>query len=346
MSAGVPSETVLSERSMRLAKPASTRPAPSSTISSTAAALHREHALAPAHEFGHLLAPGGARISSGSLHRRGGDVGDERHDRLARARLAPALLPSRARRAPSARNGTARSPAAGSSAALRARRRSAIARSTAAVAPLTTTWPGPLSLATFAHLRLRPPRPRPCARSSSSSPRSAAMAPSPTGTARCMARPRRFKSRAASAQGQRVGRGERRVFAERMAGDEARAALHLEARLRASSTRKHGEARRHQRGLRVGGQHQLALRSLEHEASRGAGSARRRPRRTCRARRRSRAPARAPCRPRATPARKNERASHADAAWPRKYQPGREEHRQSRSSDRMVAVALRWLSTI
>ncbi len=71
------------------------------------------------------------------------------------------------------------------------------ARSTAALAPLSTTWPGALSLATS-----QTPSALASAASastaSSSSPRIAAMAPSPTGTAVCIAWPRRRKSRAAS----------------------------------------------------------------------------------------------------------------------------------------------------
>ena len=71
-------------------------------------------------------------------------------------------------------------------------------RSTAALWPLTTTWPPPLSLATVTT--------SPCAASlqascagSSSMPSRAAIAPSPTGTAFCIDWPRSFRSRAASA---------------------------------------------------------------------------------------------------------------------------------------------------
>ena len=77
------------------------------------------------------------------------------------------------------------------------------------------------------HCRWRPRRPRPAparlrrprARASISRPSSAAIAPSPTGTAFCIAWPRRFSSRAASATDSAAGRGQRRIFAERMAGD-------------------------------------------------------------------------------------------------------------------------------
>src|SRR5216683_1670131 len=74
----------------------------------------------------------------------------------------------------------------------------AMARSTAALLPLTTTCAPPLSLATEQTSPAAASPARACA-ASTSSPISAAMAPAPTGTARCMARPRRFNSRAASA---------------------------------------------------------------------------------------------------------------------------------------------------
>ena len=71
------------------------------------------------------------------------------------------------------------------------------ARSTASREPLITTCPGALSLAAV-HT---PPASSATARASATSnPSSAAIAPSPTGTASCMARPRIFTSRAASAR--------------------------------------------------------------------------------------------------------------------------------------------------
>ena len=65
-----------------------------------------------------------------------------------------------------------------------------------------------------------------------SRPMIAAIAPSPTGTAPCMAAPRMRSSRAASSMRQRAGGAERRIFAERMAGDERRVARDDRARLR------------------------------------------------------------------------------------------------------------------
>ncbi|MNG05998.1 hypothetical protein D3C84_892160 [compost metagenome] len=74
-----------------------------------------------------------------------------------------------------------------------------MARSTAALAPAITTWPGELK---FTALTTSP-----CAdsaqmatTSASSSPRIAAMAPCPAGTASCMSSPRRFTSFTASAR--------------------------------------------------------------------------------------------------------------------------------------------------
>ena len=66
------------------------------------------------------------------------------------------------------------------------------------------------------------------------------MAPTPTGTAFCMARPRMRSSRAASAIVKRARGRKRRIFAERMAGDELRVAREIDARprLRARAWRR------------------------------------------------------------------------------------------------------------
>ena len=87
------------------------------------------------------------------------------------------------------------------------------------------------------------------------------MAPAPTGTAFCMARPRMRRSRAVSPSRQSAGRGERRIFAERMAGDELRVAREIDAGL--GFQHAHGRERhRHQRRLRVLGQRQRLGRAL------------------------------------------------------------------------------------
>ena len=90
------------------------------------------------------------------------------------------------------------------------------------------------------------------------------MAPAPTGTACCMASPRRRSRRAAVIQRQAACSGERRVLTQRMAGDEggpfgeAPAALVFE---RAD----YGNRDRHERGLRVPGERELALLAPEDE---------------------------------------------------------------------------------
>ena len=131
---------------MRLTRPVSTLPAPSSTKLSTPMLDHRADAFAPAHRGGHLLHQQVADF--GRIGRLGGrDVGDQRHHRCARRGISPAPRPSRRRRAPSARSGTAPRPAA----AWPAGRPSALAISTArSIAPRwpeITTCPPPLSLA-------------------------------------------------------------------------------------------------------------------------------------------------------------------------------------------------------
>ena len=112
---------------------------------------------------------------------------------------------------------------------------------------------------------LRRPRPPPRRRrsrvaASRSRPRSAAIAPTPTGTASCMARPRMRRSRAASDDAEAACSGERRIFAERMAGDIGDA-VHADA-LRREHARCR-EAHRHQRRLGVLGQGQRLDRAFE-----------------------------------------------------------------------------------
>ena len=128
------------------------------------------------------------------------------------------------------------------------------ARSTAALSPETTTWPPPLSLAAW-HIWPRAASAATATACSKSSPRSAAIAPLPTGTAFCMARPRMRRSRAVSPTLRAPGRGERRIFSKRMAGNELRVASEIDPGLgfqHAHDRKRH----RHQRGLRVLGQRQ------------------------------------------------------------------------------------------
>ena len=63
---------------------------------------------------------------------------------------------------------------------------------------------------------------------------------------------------------ERAGGGERGIFAERMAGDETRVARDVEPGFRLENAGR-GETDRHQRGLRIGGQRQLGLGTLEHQ---------------------------------------------------------------------------------
>ncbi len=139
------------------------------------------------------------------------------------------------------------------------------ARSTAALSPDTTTWPPPLSLAAWQTC--------PCAASaataaaaSNSSPISAAMAPTPTGTAFCMACPRVRNSRAVSATVKAPARGERRIFAERMAGDELRVAREIETGFRLQHAHG-GERDRHQRRLGVLGERERLGRAFEDDGA-------------------------------------------------------------------------------
>ncbi len=75
---------------MRLVRPVSTLPAPSSISSVHALLFHREDAFAPAHQAGHLLDQQALDLV-GIAHRRGADIGDERHPRLAELHFAKRL---------------------------------------------------------------------------------------------------------------------------------------------------------------------------------------------------------------------------------------------------------------
>ena len=135
------------------------------------------------------------------------------------------------------------------------------ARSTAAVSPLTTAWPAALSLAT------------------SQTPASAASAATASTVGEVEAEHRRHGALAdryrclhgPAAQPQQArgiadveaaGRGQRRIFAERMAGDEPAepASRRPLARLQRAQRRERGG---HQRRLGVLGQAQRARRALE-----------------------------------------------------------------------------------
>ena len=160
------------------------------------------------------------RISVGSESGARQHIGDERHRRRMDLRRRRARSPSLPPRAASARNGRAR------------RRRAAWRAARPALGDLDRALdrrlvPGDHDLARrivvgdLADLvggrrfRARPPR-----AASRSRPSSAAIAPTPSGTAFCMASPRMRSSRAASPMREAPGGGERRILAERMAGDE------------------------------------------------------------------------------------------------------------------------------
>ena len=130
--------------------------------------------------------------------------------------------------------------------------------------PLTTTWPGPLSLAHRADL-VRAAASAATARACSiSRPSSAAIAPSPTGTARCIARPRRFRSRAASAMASAPAAASAEYSPSEWPATKAACRVRSKPPSRFEHAH-HREARRHQRRLRVLGQGELAFRSFEHQ---------------------------------------------------------------------------------
>ena len=215
----------VSSRSMRLIRPVSTLPAP--TRRSVHALLpHLENAFAPAHQPGHLLHQQTLDLDRVAL-RRGADVGDQRHHG-GRSATSPRPRPFRlgggriSAQWKGALTGNISSAWTPRSAAM------TMARSTAALSPLNTTCPGALSLAA--------PQISACAAASAGDRRAqveidaehAAIAPSPTGTA--AASTGRGASRAARHRRAEAPRpGERRIFAERMAGDVGDARAEIEA---------------------------------------------------------------------------------------------------------------------
>ena len=158
---------------------------------------HARHALAPAHGAGDLLDEAPPDLG-GVGDRRGQHVGDRRGtagaliSTLASASAiasAAGCISAQWKGALTLSGMKRRTPCALASSA---------ARSMAVLAPEMTAWVGSLSLASW--------HTSPCAASAASfsaaslpTPSSAAMAPCPTGTAACMARPRVFSRRAASA---------------------------------------------------------------------------------------------------------------------------------------------------
>src|SRR5215472_5996668 len=196
-SAGRPTASVSSSRSIRLARPESTFPAPSSTRRSTPSAFRRR-TLSRQRTMPVTCCTSWRRMVSGSLTGAAltlatrGTVGGRR-SAVSRASSISRAAGSIRAQWKGALTGSRMPRLAPFSPAI------VIARSTALRCPLTTTCPGPLSLAQE--------QTSPCAASAAtssatgrSSPSRAAMAPSPTGTASCIARPRRFNSRAASAR--------------------------------------------------------------------------------------------------------------------------------------------------
>ena len=182
---------------------------------------HVGDAFAPADHAGDLLDQLVARSRPGSLARLGGDVGVERH----RGRLRSSLSASASSIASAAGciSGQWNGALTGSSTARLAPMSlaSSTARSIAPLSPEITTWLGSLSLATVhtspsaAALAMR-------VASSRSAPSKAAIAPCPTGTAACIACPRSLSSLAVVARSNEPAAHKRRIFAEAVAGDEAR----------------------------------------------------------------------------------------------------------------------------
>ena len=139
---------------MRLARPVSTLPAPSSTNMVTPLPRKPGDRLAPAHHARDLLdeAP---RISSGSV------IGAATTLATSGTTGAIDLRPRRAPRAIASAAGAISAQWNGALTGSRIARLAPLplaistARSTAAMAPETTTWPAPLSLATLADLAFR-----------------------------------------------------------------------------------------------------------------------------------------------------------------------------------------------
>ena len=249
---------------MRLTRPVSTLPAPTSTKRSTPCAGHEGDALAPAHRAGDL-ATRPSRIASGSV------TGRPRRWRPA----APRARGSRRRRGPrhglgggphEARNGRARRPAA----AWRASRPCALA---IAHRPLDRRLgAGDHDLAAAVVVG-RPHRPRPArlrAATARAGRRNRGRAappsrPRPTGTAFCMASPRRRRSRAVSAMVRRRPRQSAEYSPSEWPATKA-ASRARSSRASASQHADRGEAHGHQGRLGVGRQGQLGLGPLEHRA--------------------------------------------------------------------------------
>ena len=232
--------------------------------------------LAPADAAGHLLdQPVGDLPRLGE--RRHGDIGHHRHRRPCRSPPRPARRASPRRPAASAPNGNGAET--GSMIARLAPFASArrAAASTPALAPETTSWPPPLSLAIW-QVASAAASAQTASTSACSRPRMAAMAPSPDrdgvlhGVAAHPEQARRVGQR------QRSGRGKRGVFAERVAGDIGRAVG--QARAARLERPQRGDRHGHQRRLGVGRQRQLLLRAFPDQRSTAARPARRRPPRT------------------------------------------------------------------
>ena len=225
----------------------------------------RQQALAPAHPRRHLLDQqaartrpdrvAGAAVTLATAAPRGGaqrDRGQRRPHGLGGRRHQPAME----RRADRQHHAARRRPCALAS---------STARSTARACAADHDLAGRVVVGDVADAGLAPPRrrsPRPSARSR---PSSAAMAPSPTGTAACIAWPRSLQQARGVADREAAGRGQRRVLAERMAGDEPQssASRAAAARLERAQRRERG---RHQRRLGVLGQAQPLVRALRRSA--------------------------------------------------------------------------------
>src|SRR3984957_670894 len=195
VSAAVPTEDASNSRSMRRASPASTRPAPISTISSTSCSL-KSNTVSRQRTSRITCSTSISRISPGSLTGEAVTLATTgtRGGFNATSASASSMIS-----AAGAISGQWNGALTGSMIERRAPRSAASAtpRSPAARWPLTTICPGDLSWAT--PLRPYPAVPAATSRAASiSRPSSAAIAPSPTGTAFCIARPRRLTRRTAS----------------------------------------------------------------------------------------------------------------------------------------------------
>src|SRR6266851_62852 len=194
-SAGVPTERADSVRSIRLTSPASTRPAPISTTSSTWLAANnktvsRQRTIRVVCSTSSSLICSGSLVAAAAALATSGTSGAfSGVSASASAMMSAAGLISEQWNGALTGSMIVRAPRSAAS---------ATARSTAPRWPLTTICPGLLS---FARSQTWP-----CAAASAtaraasmSRPSSAAIAPTPTGTAFCIAWPRRLTSRAASA---------------------------------------------------------------------------------------------------------------------------------------------------